>query len=244
MRELLSQILRIAELEAENFQIDRRLEELVVTCNSTSNYEYYAVDSGYLTQKLGHSDILIQYIVAVGRDVRRRFVITKAEKPHFTARLNEIKFAESLEGLVLVDGPLTPYVNSSRVVGVSKEPKLARYGPRITRPQIKEIFVKTAKRLGEAKTASILLAKYPPGTYLEPVEVDDFYGTYIRSDWVLYLETPRSFKPEELCSLFRKYPIKLRLAHHLAKINKEFLKTVKFFMSSILREEIRPRDLL
>jgi hypothetical protein len=134
MRQLLSEILKFAELDYVQAvaEIPQQLRDLVTPCDGKGDLDYYAVDSGYVGRRIGAVDVLIQSIVAVGRDVRRKFIIQKIEDLHQEARRNELWFAESLNAdVVLVDGPLTPYVNTAKVVGVSKDPRLVRYGPRI-----------------------------------------------------------------------------------------------------------------
>ncbi|MEZ0319091.1 MAG: DNA double-strand break repair nuclease NurA [Pyrobaculum sp.] len=248
MRQLLSELLRLAELELldQRLEVSPELFKLVNQCDSGFTQVYYAVDSGYAVLHVGGSEVLIQSIVAVGTDVRRRFVAQLASGDvHIQARLNEIHFAESLQGLVLVDGPLTPYVSRSRVVGVSKDPRLVRYGPRIGDERLRALFVKASKALGERRLAALILAQAPRGAYLEPVEVGDFYGTFFKSDWVLYVEFPKWVRVEELCSLLRRYPLRLRIAHHLAKVNKKYLYSLRFILANVLRPlELSFRDVL
>ncbi|MEM1597045.1 MAG: DNA double-strand break repair nuclease NurA [Pyrobaculum sp.] len=248
MRQLLSEILRLAELELwdQRPEVPPQLLKLVNQCDSDFVHDYYAVDSGYVVLPVGGSEVLIQSIVAVGPDVKRRFVAQLASGDvHVQARLNEIRFAESMQGLVLVDGPLTPYVNRSKVVGVSKDPKLVRYGPRIGDEELRTLFVKASKAVGERRLASLILAKAPRGAYLVPVEVGDFYGTFFKSDWTLYVEFPRWVRVDELCSLFRRYPLRLRVAHHLAKVNKKYLYSLRFILSNVVKPlELSFRDVL
>ncbi|MFN3803591.1 MAG: DNA double-strand break repair nuclease NurA [Pyrobaculum sp.] len=236
MRQLLSEILKFVELElsAPKREISDELKKLVASCNNDITPKYTAVDSGYVVQRVGEVDILIQSIVAIGDEVKRRFIIQKVlEDPHHDARINEIHFAESFRGLVVVDGPLTPYVNGGDVVGVSKEPKAVRYGPRIPEKELRELFINLSKALGEIKVAGELLAEAPRGSYLRPVEVGGFYGTFFKSDWVLYVEFPKGLDASEICGLFRRYPIKLRIAHHLSKINRQYLDSIKLLFSNI-----------
>lgn len=248
MRQLLSEILRLAELEisAKRADIPDELKRLVVLCGGEERPDYYAVDSGYVVRRIGNSDVLVQIIVAVGRDVRKKFVVTKvSENPHMAARINEINFAESIRSqFVLVDGPLTPYVHDAGVIGVSKDPRLVRYGPRIRDAELRDAFVHLAKTLGEREAAALLLRDAPPGSYLEPVKIGGLMGTYFKSEWVLYVEFPENIPGDLLCPLFRKYPIRLRTAHHLAKVNREFLKTLRAVASSILGTPPHIRDLL
>lgn len=236
MRQLLSEILKFVELElsAPKREISDGLKKLVASCNNDITPKYTAVDSGYVVQRVGEVDILVQSIVAIGDEVKRRFVIQKVlEDPHHEARLNEIRFAEGFGGLVLVDGPLTPYINSGDMLGVSKEPRAVRYGPRIPERELRELFINLSRALGEIKVAGELLAGAPPGSYLRPVEVGGFYGTFFKSDWVLYVEFPKSLNAGEICGLFKRYPIKLRIAHHLSKINRQYLDSIKFLFSNI-----------
>ena len=247
MRQLLSEILKFAELDYVQAvaEIPRQLRDLVTPCDGRDDLDYYAVDSGYVRRRIGAVDVLIQSIVAVGRDVRRKFIIQKIEDLHQEARRNELWFAESLNAdVVLVDGPLTPYVNTAKVVGVSKDPRLVRYGPRIPEKDKREVFMKFAKAVGERELASWLLSVATPGSYLTPVDLGGFYGTFFKSDWVVYVEFPKHIDVRRLCTLFRRYPIRLRLAHHLAKISKEYLKSIGTIISSILHTPPQPRELL
>jgi NurA domain. len=248
MRHLLAEILKYAELEhfQSRVEIPKQLYDLVIPCNEEGSVDYYAVDSGYVTWRIGTSDVLIQSVVAVGKDVKRKFIIQKvSEDPHFEARINELRFAESVRAeVVLVDGPLTPYINTTKVVGVSKDPRLVRYGPRVSEKDKRDVFVRIAKMLGERELASLLLSTATPGSYLLPVDLGDLYGTFFKSDWIVYVEFPKYMDPSRLCVLFKRYPVKLRLAHHLAKTNRQYLKTVKTILSSVLRIPPQPRDLL
>jgi len=248
MRQLLAEILRYVELEHVHgvVEVPQQLKELVVPCNSGGSLDYYAVDSGYVVRRIGAADVLIQTVVAVGRDVKRRFVMQRViEDPHREARRNELLFAESINAdIVLVDGPLTPYVNTAKVIGVSKDPRLARYGPRIPERDKREAFVKLAKALSERELAALLLSASAPGSYLIPADLGGLYGTFFKSDWVVYVEYPKHIDAGRLCALFRRYPVRLRLAHYLAKVNREYLKTVGAILSEVLRPLPRPRDLL
>jgi hypothetical protein len=248
MRELLAEILRYVELEHVQgvAEVPPQLKELVVPCSGGGSLDYYAVDSGYVVRRIGSADVLIQTVVAVGRDIKRRFVMQRvAEDPHREARRNELLFAESIGAdIVLIDGPLTPYVNTARVIGVSKDPHMARYGPRIPEKDKREAFVKLAKALGEREVAALLLSASTPGSYLIPADLGGLYGTFFKSDWVVYVEYPKHIDASRLCALFRQYPVRLRLAHHLAKVNREYLKTVGAVLSGVLRPPPRPRDLL
>jgi hypothetical protein len=245
---LLSELLRFAELEYTVFRASapRELKEMVVPCRGERPADYYAVDSGYVVRRVGEVDVLVQSLVAVGRDVRRKFVVQRVgAKPHETARLNEIAFAESIDaGIILVDGPLTPYVSKTRVVGVSKDPRLGRYGPRIPDAARRGAFTKVSRALGERRAAALLLADAPPGSYLEPVDLGHLHGTYIKSDFVLYVELPKSMPVDRVCSLLARYPVRLRLAHYLARISRNYLKTLRYVMSRLLREELPPGPIL
>jgi len=248
MRQLLSEILRFAELDYVQVvaEVPQQLRDLATPCDGRGDLDYYAVDSGYVGRRIGAVDVLIQSIVAVGRDVRRKFIIQKITTDlHQEARRNELRFAESLDAdVVLVDGPLTPYVNTAKVVGVSKDPRLVRYGPRIPERDKREVFMKLAKAIGERELASWLLSAAPPGSYLSPVDLGGFYGTFFKSNWVVYVEFPKHIDVKHLCTLFKRYPIRLRVAHHLAKVSKEYLKSISIIISSILRTSPRPRELL
>ena len=249
MRDLLSAVLRLAELETppRPLEIPRELSELVTPCGEGGKpIEYYAVDSGYVVQRVGPRDILIQSIVAVGRDIKRKYIVTTVTgDPHVEARIREIRFAEFINSdIVLVDGPLTPYVNTARIIGVSKDPRLARYGPRIPDADLRDKFTKLSRYVGERGLVEALLARAPSGSYLPPVDLGELAGTFFKSDWVIYVEFPKSYRPEALCQLFRRYPIRLRLAHHLAKVNREYLKTVKIMLSTVLGAPPRFRDFL
>ena len=247
MHQLLAEILRYAELEHVQGVVDvQQLKELVVPCNGGEHLDYYAVDSGYVVRRVGVADVLIQTMVAVGKDVRRRFVMQRVvEDPHREARRNEIRFAESISAdIVLVDGPLTPYVNTARVIAVSKDPRLVRYGPRIPEKDKREAFMKLVKAVGERELAGLLLSASAPGSYLLPVDLGGLYGTFFKSDWVVYVEYPKHLDAGRLCALFRRYPVRLRLAHHLAKVNREYLETVGAILSGVLRTPLRPRELL
>ncbi len=243
MRQLLSEILKFVEFEYVN---DGYLElgELATPCSGGPPINYTAVDSGYAVQRFRNTNVLIQSLVAVGREVRRRVVVKRVEDPHRDARLNEINFAEEVEGLVLLDGPLTPYRAGGHIVGVSKGPAEARYGPNMPHGGARSVFIKMSKLWGESATAASVLSRWPRGSYLKPVEVGGYYGTYLKSDWVIYVEYPKSLKIEDLCRLFVRYPIKLRLAHHLSKMNKKYLNSVKFLLWTIGRNQIHPKDLL
>jgi len=76
MRELLAEILRYVELEHVQgvAEVPLQLKELVVPCSGGGSLDYYAVDSGYVVRRIGAADVLIQTVVAVGRDIKRRFV--------------------------------------------------------------------------------------------------------------------------------------------------------------------------
>jgi len=85
MRELLAEILRYVELEHVQgvAEVPPQLKELVVPCGGGGSLDYYAVDSGYVVRRIGSADVLIQTVVAVGRDIKRRFVMQRvAEDPH------------------------------------------------------------------------------------------------------------------------------------------------------------------
>ncbi|ABL88173.1 conserved hypothetical protein [Pyrobaculum islandicum DSM 4184] len=249
MYQLLSEVLKFAELEHAQtiIGIPEELKKLVIPCEGEGNFDYYAVDSGYLVRRISNIDVLVQSIVAVGKDIKRRFYIRRiGEDPHIEARKNELQFAETLDAeVILVDGPITPYANITKVVGVSKDPRLIRYGPRIPDKDKREIFVKLAKSIGEREVASVLLAQSPPGSYLVPVDLGGLYGTFFKSDWVLYVEFPKNLSASYLCPLFRRYPIRLRLAHRLAKINRQYLRTVGLLVSRILSNHtLQPRETL
>lgn len=248
MRDLLSQLLRFAELEytVRKLEVPEALRKLVVPCESEDKPDYYAVDSGYVVQKIGSFDVLIQSIVAVGREVRRRFLIKKVvEDVHTEARRREIRFAESIDAdIVLVDGPLTPYVGVTRVIGVSKDPRLVRYGPRIEDDATRDLFVRLSKRWGEREVAGALLASAPAGSYLLPVDIGGLRGTFFKSEWVLYVEFPKNLSADALCALFKRYPVRLRVAHHLAKIGREYVKSVRAVLSSLMGASLHFRDIL
>jgi len=244
-----SELLRFVELELYPYEvkIPPSLKRLVNYCRGGRLRDYYAVDSGYVVQEVGDYDVLVQLVVGVGREVKKRFLVQKAyDDVHHVARINEIKFAEAFHGgLVLVDGPLTPYVSTANVVGVSKDPRLVRYGPRIAQEDLRREFVSVAKKIGEKEVARRLLQGEPPGSYLEPVEIGDFYGTFIKSDWVLYVEFPKSMRAEEICGVLSRYPIRLRVAHHLAKLNREFLDSIYYLMLNVVKpQKINIRELL
>lgn len=249
MRQLLSEVLRFAELDFATPEPEPagELVELVHACEAEESPEYYAVDSGYAVYRVGSVDVLLQSLVAVGRDVRRKFILRRVEKDHhLEARENELRFAESIGAeVVLVDGPLTPYVNTSELIGVSKEPRLVRYGPRIEDPGKRRRFMKLAELLGEREAAGLLLRRAPRGSFLTPVDLGGLYGTFFKSDWVIYVEFPKKTSAERICALFKRYPIKLRLAHHLAKVSSRQANAVWTVLANVLHRPIhRPRELL
>ncbi|MEM4673634.1 MAG: DNA double-strand break repair nuclease NurA [Pyrobaculum sp.] len=246
MKQLLSEILKFIELELPYVEKEapELLRSLTHRCTSEMYIKHGAVDSSYIVRKIGHLDVLIQTVVGVGDRVKKKYIVQKVTGDiHLQARRNEINFAELLDtDVVLIDGPLTPYVKSGdRLIGVSKDPKMARYGEKIQDRERRELFQKISKLVGERRVAELILLNMPRGSYLEPADLGELYGTFFKSDWVLYVEFPKRFNPEDLCSLFRKYPVRLRLAHHLAKVNTSFLDLVRLFSDDAF---LSPRELL
>lgn len=237
MREFLSEALRFVESRAwDRVNVPEVLHNLVYICNSKPIYNYYAVDSGYIVLGFRGMNVLVQSLVAVGPSIDRKISIRPAPTHvNLEARLAEISFAEGLPGITLVDGPLTPYVSSSKSIGVSKDPRKMRYGPRIRDPEARDVFLKLSGALGELGVASMALARAPRGSYLAPVDLGNFLGTFFKSDVIIYVEYPKTYAAEDLCGLFRRYPIKLRVAHRLASINKKYIKTIKIILSRLDR---------
>lgn len=246
MKQFLSEILKFAELEFSYVEREliATLKSLVRSCDDGGYVEHGAVDSGYVVHRVGHIDVLIQVVVGVGDRVKERHIVQRVVGDvHVQARRNELNFAESLGvDLVLIDGPLTPYTyGGDRIVGVSKDPRLARYGEKIHRRDVRDQFLKISRLVGERKLAELLLLDSPSGSFLEPVDMGSLYGTFFKSDWVLYVEFPKKYKAEELCGVFKRYPVKLRLAHRLAKMGKSYLNLVRYFLPD---SYLPPRDLL
>lgn len=237
MRDLLSQALRFVELRPyTSTEVPEALSALVHTCDSAPIKEYYAVDSGYAVLGYKNIEILVQSIVAVGPSIRRRVVIRPLpDRADLAARMEELRMAEELPGLVLVDGPLTPYVVASKCIGVSKDPRRRRYGPRIPDPEARDAFIGLSRRVGELSAAEVVLSRSPRGSYLVPVDLGNYFGTFFKSDMVVYVEFPKSYRAELLCGLFKRYPMKLRIAHRLASINDKYIKTIGIILSRIDR---------
>lgn len=260
MRQFISEILRIAELE-----IPRSKDMLTRLASRAHEYkdlvvrplearappDYAAIDSGYVTIRYRYLDLTIMILVILKNNINIKTIILNRKKDenlniNFYARQQEIKYAQEERGYVLLDGPLTPYVAdpTGLMIGVSKDPAAARYW-RGLGGEAGEWFREMSRHISELYGAELLLRGEPPGSMLRPVRVGKFLGTYIKGDSVFYVEFPE-YIPIEIVSSFFKfgYPIKLRLAHKYAKISSEYLRTVKIMFSRFLELSNKYRDLL
>lgn len=249
MRQLLSELLRIAELEIPKAQerlaaAVKRAEEfkgLVIRPSKVDAPRHSAIDSGYVLVEYRYFKLYIIDIVVISEKILNKTIfitLNRDKKININKRIRELELGEAkkLNSYVLVDGPISPYLAKAEglIIGISKDPIAARYGPAIGGDAGKW-FAEVASVSSELYAAELLLRGEPPGAMLRPVKVGSFLGTYVRGDSVFYVEFP-PYVPEEVVASFfsHGYPIKLRLAHKYAKMSGEYLATVKTIFPRLL----------
>lgn len=259
MKDLLSEILRLAEIEVPKYrdkiaELARKAEafkDLILRPPVGDVPNYAAVDSGYAVVQYRNMNIIIIDIVVINNNINNESILLyfrKNEKININKyiRIQEITRALGLDGYVLLDGPLTPYLNEPRglVIGVSKDPVMPRYWKGAD-SDVGEWMREISGYASELYAAELLLRGEPPGSMLKPVKFKGFLATYVKGDSVFYVEFPE-YVPEEVIASFFKhgYPIKLRLAHKYAKISRDLLKTVKMMLPRLLDVSNKYRDLL
>nr|KJR74267.1 MAG: nuclease NurA [Thermoproteus sp. AZ2] len=242
MRQLLSELLRIAELEIPKAQerlaaAIKRADEfkgLVLHPPKVETPRHSAIDSGYVLVEYRYFKLYIVDIVVVSEKIINKTIfisLNRDKEININRKVRELELEEAkrLDAYVLVDGPISPYLAKAEglIIGVSKDPVAARYGPAVG-GDAGRWFAEVASVASELYAAELLLKGEPPGAMLKPARVGPFLGTYVRGDSVFYVEFP-PYVPEEVIASFfsRGYPIKLRLAHKYAKISGKYLETVK-----------------
>ncbi|CCC82204.1 DNA double-strand break repair nuclease NurA [Thermoproteus tenax] len=258
MKGLLSEILRLAELEAPDstgrlarlLDAAKELEQLTLKPPSIDPPDYIAIDSGYIELKYRHTNLLLITITKIDNKINNNVIIKKIERTNNNinryVRELELKSAAEEKGYVLVDGPLTPYIRSpiGYVIGVSKDPVAARYWRSLGGKEA-EWFKEISSLTSELYGAEILLQDKPRGTMLKPVDLGEFFATYIKGDSVFYIEFPRYIPLEVISSFFKYgYPIKLRLAHRYAKISRELLRSLRVLIPRFIDIQNRYREYL
>lgn len=259
MKGLISEILRLAEIEIPRYrdklvELARRAEafkDLVLKPSAGEAPSHAAIDSGYAVIQYRNMNIVIIDIVIINNKINNESILlyfrkNKEINMNKYIRIQEITRATSLEGYVLIDGPLTPYLNEPKglLIGVSKDPVLPRYWKGAD-GEVGEWMKRISSYASELYAAELLLRGEPPGSMLKPVKLGSFLATYVKGDSVFYVEFPE-YVPEQIVSSFFKhgYPIKLRLAHKYAKISRDLLKTVKTILPRLLEVSNKYRDIL
>ena len=259
MRQLISEILRLAEIEIPKYrdkltELAGKAEEfkdIVVRPSAVDPPNYAAIDSGYAVIQYRNMNIVIIEIVVITNSIKRESLLLHFKRNNEIdlnryIRVQEITRAAELNGYVLVDGPITPYLNRPKglIIGVSKDPVSSRYWKGIG-GEVGEWMREVSNYVSELYGAELLLRGEPPGAMLRPVKLGEFLATYIKGDSVFYVEFPEYIPSEVISSFFRYgYPIKLRLAHRYAKISRDLLKTIETILPRLLDVSHKYRDLL
>ncbi|KUO86940.1 MAG: nuclease NurA [Thermoproteus sp. JCHS_4] len=260
MKQLVSEILRLAEIEIPRYRdklaeltndLDEYKRELVVRPRYMDTPDYTAIDSGYAVVQYRYLNIASIVVVIIDKYIKTEtilFSFKRNEKIDLNnyIRKQELMRAERYGGYVLSDGPISPYLREPRgfVIGVSKDPVAPRYW-RGVGGRAGEWFKEISGYVSELYGAEILLRGEPPGSMLRPVKLGRYLVTYIKGDSVFYVEFPEYIPQEVVSSFFRYgYPIKLRIAHRYAKITREYLRTVKTIAPRLLDISIKYREYL
>jgi hypothetical protein len=260
MRQLISEILRLAEMEIPKYRdklielardIDEYKKEAVERPRYVDTPDYIAIDSGYAVIQYRYLNIAIIVVVIIDKYINSETILFSFKRNedidlNSYIRKQELARAEKHSGYVLSDGPLSPYMKEPRgfIIGVSKDPVAPRYWKGIG-GRLGEWLREISGYVSELYGAELLLRGEPPGSMLKPVKLGKYLVTYIKGDSVFYVEFPEYIPKDVVASFFRYgYPIKLRIAHRYAKITREYLRTVRTIAPRLLDISTKYREYL